>query len=135
VKKGFCLNKRLFSHIVVFRTKLSSYQYLGFELFSMRFLNKKSIKTSNTFGCESNKVYEKSLIKFKDALKLQGVLWVNYSFVISSYCSAVISLSTSLLSDSSTTIIHAFSYGDSFTNSGLSFRSSFTSTTLPLTGA
>jgi Co/Zn/Cd efflux system component len=130
----FCLDKRLFSTIVVIRTKLSSYKYFGFELF-VRFLNKESIKTRNTFGCESNNVYEKSLRKYKDALKLQGVLWVNYSFVISSYCSAVISLSTSLLSDSSTTIIHAFSYGDSFTNSGLSFRSSFTSTTLPLTGA
>ena len=44
-------------------------------------------------------------------------------------------LSISLLSDGSMTIIHAFSYGDSFTNSGLSSRSSLTSTTLPLSGA
>src|SRR5699024_157577 len=38
-------------------------------------------------------------------------------------------------SETSTTIIQAFSYGDSLTNSGLSSSSSLTSTTFPLTGA
>ena len=40
-----------------------------------------------------------------------------------------------LSSLSSTLTIHAFSYGDSLTNSGLSSNSSFDSTTLPDTGA
>jgi hypothetical protein len=35
--------KAVFASIVVFRTKLSSHKYLGFVLFSMRFLNKEFI--------------------------------------------------------------------------------------------
>src|SRR5699024_4552386 len=59
----------------------------------------------------------------------------DYSIVISSYSSADIRPSTSEASAGSTTIIHACSYGDSFTYSGLSSSSSFTSSTLPLIGA
>src|SRR5690625_506712 len=51
------------------------------------------------------------------------------------YSSADNNSSNSDLSEGSTTIIHAFSYGDSLTNSGLSSKSSLTSTTVPLIGA
>src|SRR5690625_3915145 len=58
-----------------------------------------------------------------------------YSVTYASYSLSDNKSSSSASSDGSTTIIQACSYGESFTYSGLSSISSFTSTTVPLTGA
>src|SRR5699024_279076 len=59
----------------------------------------------------------------------------NHSSICALYSSADNKFSNCSSSEGSITTIQAFSYGDSFTNSGLSSNSSFTSTTSPLIGA
>src|SRR5690625_2750288 len=66
---------------------------------------------------------------------MQLFLHIIYSDINDSYSLSDNKSSSSASSDGSTTIIQACSYGDSFTYSGLSSKSSFISTTVPLIGA
>src|SRR5699024_9445148 len=65
-------------------------------------------------------------------LNLEKDSFYNHSSICALYSSADNKFSNCSSSEGSITTIQAFSYGDSFTNSGLSSNSSFTSTTSPL---
>src|SRR5690625_4199507 len=66
---------------------------------------------------------------------MQLFLHIIYSVTYDSYSLSDNNSSSSASSEGSTTIIQAFSYGESLTYSGLSSKSSLTSTTVPLIGA